>query len=104
MVTGPAEPGFSRNGPEYHEALVRVRTWTRERFILADDAAIFVSEVACCAPGCPPFETVIVFWIGETRHHFKLFKPVRDVVLVDFPPAWLRDALVAPEGFECDCC
>ena len=33
------------NRPEHVAALDRVRAWTRERFTLAEDAAIFVSEV-----------------------------------------------------------
>ncbi len=82
-----------KRSPACHEALARVREWTRER-----------SEIACGLPGCPPLETVVVFWIGETRHHFKFFKPVREVVVGDFPPAWLRTALAVPDGFECDCC
>jgi len=81
-----------------------VREWTRTRFMLAAADAVLVSEVACNVPGCPPLETVVVFWTGETRHHFKFFKPVRDVAAEDFPPAWLRNALAVPEGFECDCC
>jgi nitrate reductase delta subunit len=104
MATGTAAPGFARKGPEHQEALDRVRAWTRERFTLAEDAAILVSEVACKVPGCPPLETVVVFWIGETRHHFKFFKPAREVAAADFPPAWLRNALAVSEGFECDCC
>ena len=56
-------------------------------------------------PGCPPLETVIAFWTeGDRRHHFKVFKPVAEVVLDDLPPAWMKDALAVPEGFECDCC
>jgi hypothetical protein len=99
-----SELRFSRKGPEHQKALDRVREWTRARFALAGDEAILVSEVACKVPGCPPLETVVVFWIGETRHHFKFFKPVRKVVFADFPPAWLRNALAAPDGFECGCC
>jgi nitrate reductase delta subunit len=76
-----------KKSPAYHEALARVREWTRERFTLAADATILVSEIACSLPGCPP-----------------LFKPVREVVVGDFPPAWLRTALAVPDGFECDCC
>lgn len=87
-----------------HEDLARVREWTRKRFTLAADAAIVVSEVVCRVPGCPPLETVVVFWIGETRHHFKFFKSVRDVTFEEFPPAWLRNALAVPDDFECDCC
>jgi nitrate reductase delta subunit len=93
-----------KKSPAYHEALARVREWTRERFTLAADATILVSEIACSLPGCPPLETVVVFWIGETRHHFKFFKPVREVAVDDFPPAWLRTALAVPDGFACDCC
>jgi hypothetical protein len=104
MAVGTAELRFSRKAPEHQEALARVREWTRERFSLAADDAILVSEVACRVPGCPPVETVVAFWIGETRHHCKFFKPVRDVVLEDLPPAWLRNALAVPDGFQCDCC
>jgi hypothetical protein len=93
-----------KKSPAYHEALVRVREWTRVRFTLAADATILVSEIACVLPGCPPLETVVVFWTGAARHHFKFFKPVREVVFDDFPPAWLREALVVPDGSACDCC
>jgi hypothetical protein len=91
--------------PERVAALDRVKEWTRERFKLADDAAILVSEIACALPGCPPLETVVAFWTqGDRRHQFKLFKPVEDVVADDLPPAWLKDALVAMDGIGCDCC
>jgi hypothetical protein len=93
-----------KKGRACDEALVRVREWTRERFSLPAEAAILVSEIACGLKGCPPLETVVVFWIGETRHHFKFFKPLGEVVFDDFPPAWLRQALAVPDGFECDCC
>jgi hypothetical protein len=91
--------------PEHVAALDRVRAWTRERFTLAADAAIFVSEVSCALPGCPPRETVVAFWTkDEQRHQFKLFKPVTEVVMDDLPPAWLKSALVAIEGLGCECC
>jgi hypothetical protein len=96
--------GFIKKSPEHHAAVDRVREWTRARFNLSEDATIAVSEVACALPGCPPLETVIVFWEGETRHHFKIFKPVAEVVHDDLPFAWLKDALAVPEDFVCDCC
>jgi hypothetical protein len=96
--------GFIKKSPEHHVALDRVREWTRARFSLPADATIVVSEVACALPGCPPLETVIVFWEDETRHHFKIFKPVAEVVRDDLPFAWLKDALAVPEDFVCDCC
>src|SRR5436305_11794120 len=84
--------------PEHLQALDRVREWTRARFKLPQDAPIIVSEVACGLPGCPPLETVVAFWIeGDTRHHFKVFKRVEEVVPDDLPPIWLKSALVAVE-------
>jgi hypothetical protein len=96
----------SRNEhPEHAAALDRVAAWTRERFKLADDAAVLVSQVACALPGCPPLETVVAFWTqGDRRHQFKLFKPVKDVVADDLPPAWLKSALFAVDGIGCECC
>ena len=96
--------GFIRKSPQHSQALDRVREWTRARFKLPDEAAILVAEIACAVPGCPPLETVIAFWADERRHHFKIFKPVAEVAADDLPPAWLRDALIVPDGFECDCC
>jgi hypothetical protein len=94
-----------KKGPEHREALARVREWTRERFRLADDAAILVAEIACGLPGCPPLETVVAFWTeGAKRHCFKVFKPVREVAGDDLPFAWLKDSFAVPEGFGCDCC
>ena len=96
-------PAF-RNDPGHTAALERVRAWTRERFKLPENAAILVAEVACGLPGCPPIETVVAFWTGTgTRHQFKIFKRVEDVVLDDLPPTWMKNALIVDEesGFEC---
>ena len=91
--------------PDHVAALERVKGWTRERFKLGQDATVFVSEVACSLPGCPPLETVVAFWTADdTRHQFKIFKPVREVTNDDLPFAWLKDSLFVPEGFGCDCC
>ena len=77
--------------PEYLQALDRVKEWTRSRFKLPEDAAILVTEVVCALPGCPPLETVVAFWTdADTRHHFKVFKPVAEVAPDDLPPAWLK--------------
>ena len=91
--------------PEHVAALDQVREWTRTRFKLSDDAAILVAEVSCAVPGCPPLETVVAFWTdSETRHQFKLFKPLAAVVLDDLPPTWMKNALIAIEGSDLDCC
>ncbi|HWL30898.1 MAG TPA: hypothetical protein VNQ50_02090 [Xanthobacteraceae bacterium] len=96
-------PALIRKSPEHTAALDRVRGWVRARFALGE-AAILVAEMACGLPGCPPVETVIAFWFDERRHHFKLFKPVMEVVEDDLPPGWMRRALAVPEDYECDCC
>jgi nitrate reductase delta subunit len=96
-------PAF-RPAPQHTAALERVRAWTRARFSLPDDAAVLVAQVSCNLPGCPPLETVVAFWTGtDTRHQFKLFKPVAEVVADDLPPAFMKTALIADEesGFEC---
>src|SRR5580658_5057666 len=96
--------GFSKKGSGDGVAADRVRSWTRMRFKLTDDETVMVSEVACSVPGCPPIETHLVFWTAAGRHHFKIFKPLADVVEDDLPPAFMKNALIALEGIDCDCC
>src|SRR6185437_11437983 len=102
-MTVPAMRAFAKIRPEHSAALDRVREWVRARFALGE-TAILVAEVACAVPGCPPIETVIAFWSEERRHHFKVFKPVADVVADDLPPSWLKPALAVPDDFWCECC
>jgi len=45
-----------------------------------------------------------MFWIGQVRYHFKVFKPLTEVLADDLPPSWLKDALAAVDGAECGCC
>jgi hypothetical protein len=91
--------------PEHIAALDRVREWTRARFKLPEDASILIAEVSCTVPGCPPLETVVAFWTdNETRHHFKLFKRVDEVSEDDLPPTWMKNALIAVEGSDLECC
>jgi len=98
-------PRSFKKRPEHAAALDRVKAWTRERFQLPGDAAIMVAEVSCGLPGCPPLETAVVFWTGaDTRHQFKVFKPVAEVVEDDLPPRWLRDGLIVDENAGLTCC
>lgn len=96
--------GFTKKSPDDHAALDRARNWTRMRFVLGESEPIMVSELSCATPGCPPIETHVVFWTALGRHHFKIFKPVKDVIEDDLPPAFMKNALISPEGFGCDCC
>lgn len=94
-----------KKATEDTDPLERVKEWTRERFKLADDVPVLVAEIACGLPGCPPLETVVVFWTeGDQRHQFKLFKPVSAVVAEDLPPAWMKNALIALNGMGLECC
>ena len=96
--------GFSKKDPGRGAAVDRVRDWTRTRFALTDEETVMVSEVACGVPGCPPVETHLVFWTAAGRHHFKIFKPLAAVIEDDLPPAFMKNALIALEGVDCDCC
>ena len=110
-VSGPSAPddegegfGSPKNDPAQLAALERVRGWTQARFKLPAEAAILVSELECRLPGCPPLETVIAFWDEGKRHHFKLFKPVKQVALDDLPFTWMKSELIVPDDFSCECC
>jgi nitrate reductase delta subunit len=95
---------FTTKSPDRDAALARLRDWTHRRFALADEETVMVSQIACGVPGCPPIETHVVFWTAAGRHHFKIFKPLIEVGEDDLPPAFMKNALVALEGFDCDCC
>jgi hypothetical protein len=91
-----------KKSPAQVAAIERVRTWTRERFTLADEVPVVVAEIACGLPGCPPLETVVAFWTADDRRHqFKLFKPVQEVARDDLPFAWLMDSLAVSEISDC---
>ena len=97
--------GTFAQGPAQRDATLRVEASVRERFRLDANAVVLVTELACQLPGCPPLETVIAFWTGDTqRHHYKVFKPVQQVVVDDLPPWWMKDALGAPPDWDCGCC
>jgi len=89
---------------DHGAALDHVRGWTQERFKLNADETVMVSEIACAVPGCPPIETHVVFWTDQGRHHFKVFKPLAEVVEDDLPPTFMKNALVALDGIDCACC
>jgi nitrate reductase delta subunit len=97
--------GFLAKSPAHLEAVHRVEQWTRKRFALAEDTVIIAAEIACQVPGCPPIESVIVFWTGEgTRYRYKIFKPVEAVVEDDLPVSWLLPSLIDYGDLGCDCC
>lgn len=97
--------GSARRKSTDRGAAGRVKDWVRARFSLADDDMVMVTQVENTLPGCPPLETVIAFWPADgERRHYKIFKPMAEVVEDDLPPSWMKDALIVGEGFECSCC
>jgi nitrate reductase delta subunit len=103
-MSSPFEMMRSRKSSADGAVPDRIGTWTRARFALAMDETVMVSEIACGVTGCPPIETHIVFWTDQGRHHFKVFKPLADVIEDDLPPAFMKNALTWIEGAECSCC
>jgi hypothetical protein len=95
----------SRKSPDRLEAASRVKAWTRARFSLPADSIILVSELESAAPGFPPLSTVVAFWSAERKHyHWRIFKPLEEVVEDDLPPAWYKQALEVTAGLQCGCC
>jgi len=95
-----------RQRPEGNRAAIaRVKAYVRDRFKLGPDDVVMVNELECSLPGCPPLETIIAFWTEDAqRRHYKIFKPVREVVEDDLPPSWMKNALIVLDGMGCDCC
>jgi hypothetical protein len=97
---------FKRSGDRL-AAAERVKRWTRNRFGLAENAMLLVSELESAAPGFPPLHTVVAFWTAERKHyHFRIFKPLLEVLEEDLPPSWYKEALAVAfaEGMQCECC
>ncbi len=94
-----------KTNPSRGEAASRVKRWTRERFGLGADSTILVSELESATPGFPPLSTVVAFWSAERKHyHFRVFKPLEQVLQDDIPPSWYRDALAVAPEMDCGCC
>ena len=83
------------------QALDRIAEWTRVRFSLPQDGVVMVSEMACPQPGCPPLETVVVFWENDDRYQFKFFKIALEVSEEDLPPYWMKPGLLGGEWGDC---
>ena len=107
LWSGPAASPFddAPRAPGHLEAVMRLKDWTRSRFVLTGDDTVVVTETSRDLPGWPGHETVVGFWTADgTRHHFRVFKRVEDVVEDDLPPPWLKASLAASEGITCACC
>src|SRR3954447_20831262 len=86
-------------------ALQRVRQLTRDRFDLLEDEAVFAVQAECKRAGCPPLQTVVVFWtMDQTRRYFRVLKAAPEVEIEDLPPKWLIEALGPDEQEDSTCC
>ncbi len=104
-LTTSSRFGTFRQGSDYEQATARVHQWVCDRFQLANDAVVMVSEVSCQVPGCPPIETAIVIWTDDdTCYRTKIFKPVAEVVEDDLPPKWYLPAMYDDGTIWCSCC
>ena len=91
--------------PEVRGAQARLEAWTRERFGLPPAAMVIAAELACRTPGCPPVETVVMFWeADDARHRFRLFKPMAEVTEADLPYRWMKPALLDEDALGLACC
>ena len=95
----------SRKEPGRLEAASRLKAWTRSRFSLAADTTVLVTEIESAQAGFPPVSTVVAFWTAERKHyHWRIFKPLGEVVEDDLPPAWYKSALEVDAAVQCGCC
>lgn len=83
-------------------ALEAVEALVRARFHLGPDDLVLVSEEAPRQPGFPSRATQVLFWRGDIRHRFQVFRPAADVGAADIPVSWLLPSLV--DDGTADCC
>ncbi|MCU0649205.1 MAG: hypothetical protein MUF00_14495 [Gemmatimonadaceae bacterium] len=64
-------------------ALARVRAWACAAAALDEDAPLFVTQLACAEPGCPPLETVIALVDGANSRKVTVHRAVAEVTQAD---------------------
>jgi hypothetical protein len=70
-----------------------VKRWVRDRLVLAEDAALMITELRCSEPGCPPFETVIAILSESDKRQYKLHKRIDEVQDEDVRSRFAETAL-----------
>jgi len=80
----------------------RVEALVRDRFRIAPDDIVLVSQDPGTKPGFPPLETNVIFWKAAKRYRLKIFAPIAAVADADLPVAWLLPAL--EDTGEAGCC
>lgn len=90
----------ARRFAENVEHLEDVERIVRNRFDLAADDLVLVSEDCPRLPGFPARQTTALFWVGAERHRLVVFAPAAAVREGDLPPVWLRPSLI-DDGTDC---
>jgi nitrate reductase delta subunit len=95
---------FRRLGPEKDtlEDITRIEGLVRDRFRIGGSDIILVSQDPGTKPGCPPYETNVIFWKDEQRYRLKIFAPVSQVTDTDLPVDWLLPLL--EDNGDSGCC
>ncbi|MBB3399344.1 MULTISPECIES: hypothetical protein [unclassified Rhizobium] len=97
MKSGFTNP-LARQTPAIVGAARAIKQWSRDAFRLGDADAVFVNELACSVPGCPPKETVIVIMsAGRSTRQISVHKAMVDVTEQDIAEActpWLSRSAV----------
>jgi len=73
-------PGLGpRRDPAY---IARVKALVND-LVGTEDITVFVTELACTEPGCPPIETVIALLGDDGNVQYKIHKPAAEVSIDD---------------------
>ena len=74
---------LSRSSPGVVGRAREIKAWTREAFLLSDNAVVSVNELSCHVPGCPPKETVVLMMHEEQTVQISIHKAMHDVTKQD---------------------
>jgi hypothetical protein len=88
MASGFDNP-LARHTPRVVQASRDIKQWAREILHLGDQEAVFVNELTCTVPGCPPKETVVVVMSpGRPSRQGSVHKALVDVSRDDVSKAF----------------
>lgn len=83
---------LARN-PRVPAATAAIKGWTRTALGIGSEVVIFVNELACSQPDCPPRETVVLILpAGVAPRRLSIHKAIVDVCEHDVVQACLLEA------------
>ena len=79
-----ASPFARRRSRDCGEAAANIKAWVRERFALAEQTSVTVSEIVCRDPACPGVETVVLILdAGVKTRMVRIARPMIAVTVAD---------------------